>query len=198
MAMPQWLKSRSVLLVVILAAVLLEVISTIQYSYTRGIMEQELERRAYSELVVSVLNIEEVLAVAEVTAQSQRWHAERNLDNPDYMNLLVNNIVRADSEIIVGAGIGFKPDYYPEKGRLFEPYAHQVSSSADSIILEQIGARHDYTKVVPIRQPSMATQPNGLYLIWKRADWPISSQPIPYPFTIKTIILLRCWVSRFR
>ena len=147
MAMPQWLKSRSVLLVVILAAVLLEVISTIQYSYTRGIMEQELERRAYSELVVSVLNIEEVLAVAEVTAQSQRWHAERNLDNPDYMNLLVNNIVRADSEIIVGAGIGFKPDYYPEKGRLFEPYAHQVSSSADSIILEQIGARHDYTKV---------------------------------------------------
>ena len=90
MAMPQWFKSRSVLLVVILAAVLLEVISTIQYSYTRGIMEQELERRAYSELVVSVLNIEEVLAVAEVTAQSQRWHAERNLGNPDYMNYFCN------------------------------------------------------------------------------------------------------------
>ena len=45
---------------------------------------------------------------------------------------------------VVGGGMAFVPNYYPQKGRLFEPYARQRD---DSIVVRQIaGEEHDYTK----------------------------------------------------
>ena len=43
-------KLTSSLGVIIVAAILLEIISAVQYYYTRGLLEQELEHRAESEL----------------------------------------------------------------------------------------------------------------------------------------------------
>ena len=85
-----WLKKRAVLIVIILAAVLLEVISAIQYRYTRGLLEEELEKSALQDLMTSALRIQEIVVKAEVGVSSQVWHTQRHLDDPDYMNMLVD------------------------------------------------------------------------------------------------------------
>ena len=139
-----WLKKRSVLIVIILAAVLLQVISAIQYRYTRGLLEEELEKSALQDLMTSALRIQEVVARAETGVTSQVWHIQRHLDDPDYMNTLVANMARDGGANIVGAGIAFKPYFYPSKGRLFEVYGRQTG---DSLKVEQIASeKHDYTQ----------------------------------------------------
>ena len=139
-----WLKKRSVLIVIILAAVLLQVISAIQYRYTRGLLEEELEKSVLQDLMTSALRIQEVVARAETGVTSQVWHIQRHLDDPDYMNTLVANMARDGGANIVGAGIAFKPYFYPSKGRLFEVYGRQTG---DSLKVEQIASeKHDYTQ----------------------------------------------------
>jgi len=148
-----WLKKRSVLIVIVLAAVLLQVISAIQYQYTRGLLEEELEKSALQDLMTSALRIQEVVARAEMGVTSQVWHTQRHLDDPDYMNTLVANMARDGGANIVGAGIAFKPYFYPSKGRLFEVYGRQTGAplavasisltllllSANTIVLDTLG-----------------------------------------------------------
>ena len=139
-----WLKKRAVLIVIILAAVLLELISAIQYRYTRGLLEEELEKSALQDLMTSALRIQEIVVKAEVGVSSQVWHTQRHLDDPDYMNMLVASMAQDGGANIVGAGIGFKPYYYPSKGELFEVYGRQIK---DSVEVEQIASeQHDYTQ----------------------------------------------------
>ena len=139
-----WLKKRAVLIVIILAAVLLEVISAIQYRYTRGLLEEELEKSALQDLMTSALRIQEIVVKAEVGVSSQVWHTQRHLDDPDYMNMLVASMAQDGGANIVGAGIGFKPYYYPSKGELFEVYGRETE---DSVEVEQIASeQHDYTQ----------------------------------------------------
>ncbi len=139
-----WLKKRAVLIVIILAAVLLELISAIQYRYTRGLLEEELEKSALQDLMTSALRIQEIVVKAEVGVSSQVWHTQRHLDDPDYMNMLVASMAQDGGANIVGAGIGFKPYYYPSKGELFEVYGRQIK---DSVEVEQIASeKHDYTQ----------------------------------------------------
>ena len=139
-----WLKKRAVLIVIILAAVLLEVISAIQYRYTRGLLEEELEKSALQDLMTSALRIQEIVVKAEVGVSSQVWHTQRHLDDPDYMNMLVASMAQDGGANIVGAGIGFKPYYYPSKGKLYEVYGRETE---DSVEVEQIASeQHDYTQ----------------------------------------------------
>jgi hypothetical protein len=65
-----WLKKRAVLIVIILAAVLLQVISPIQYQYTRGLLEDELEKSALQDLMTSALRIQESVVEAEVGVEA--------------------------------------------------------------------------------------------------------------------------------
>ncbi len=145
MNIKDWLKKRAVLVYIIIAVLLLEVISAVRYHYTRGVLEQELEKSALIDLIASALRIQEILSKAEVTASSQMWHVKRHLADPDYMGEVISNMVKDDHDNIIGAAMAFKPHYYPEKGNLFELYARQ---EGDSICLTQIGSeeKHDYTK----------------------------------------------------
>ncbi len=132
------------LIVIILAAVLLELISAIQYRYTRGLLEEELEKSALQDLMTSALRIQEIVVKAEVGVSSQVWHTQRHLDDPDYMNMLVASMAQDGGANIVGAGIGFKPYYYPSKGKLYEVYGRETE---DSVEVEQIASeQHDYTQ----------------------------------------------------
>lgn len=40
----------------------------------------------------------------------------------------------------------FEPEYFPEKGRWFEPYVHQYADSSDFVLSMVGSARHDYTR----------------------------------------------------
>ena len=132
------------LVFIILAAILLEIISAFQYYYTRGIVERNLERHVLMLLSVSAQRMDGIMRGAETIVLSQVWHAQQHLDEPEYMETLVYNLVKNEGDKIVGGAICFKPNYYADKGYWYEPYAHQID---DSITINQIGsAQHDYTK----------------------------------------------------
>ena len=107
------------LVIIIVAAILLEALSALQYHYTRSLLQKELERTALTDLVTSALRIQEVLSKAEVAVDNELMHAERNLDNPEYMYTIISNLVANDADNLIGAFVCFKPNYYPKKGYWF-------------------------------------------------------------------------------
>ena len=133
------------MIVIILAAILLQVISAIQYHSTRVMLERNLEERVLTQLIVSNARMDGIMGNVESLVYNQTWHIQQNLDNPEYLETLVYNLVRNDGNIIVGAAIAFRPNYYADRGYWYEPYAREIN---DSIVLEQIGsAQHDYTSM---------------------------------------------------
>jgi sigma-B regulation protein RsbU (phosphoserine phosphatase) len=79
---------------------------------------------------------------ASMAVFNEMWHVKRHLDDPDYMEKLLYNLVESESDIIVGAAIAFRPNHFPQKGYWYEPYARQWD---DTVSVTQIGSpEHDY------------------------------------------------------
>ena len=134
---------RAALAIIILAAVLIELTSVVLYLYAREGIRKEVELRAQNELYSKSLEIEKVMTAVEVAARNHVWAIRQRLQEPDAMTDMVSQMV-SDNPLLTGCSIAFMPDYYPQKGRYFEPYAQHVG---DSIVRKQIGSeRHDYTQ----------------------------------------------------
>ena len=118
------LKKRQGLLIVIIAALTLEVLSGVQYYYTHRLMEQELEKRAELDLTMKALLIKSNLNDAEDILNNHMWRIQDNLDKPDSVYTTMKRMVKLGVHLL-GGGVGFEPYYYPEKGRLFEVYARR-------------------------------------------------------------------------
>ena len=145
------------LLVIVLAAILLEMISAIQYYYSRALLERELEARVLTELQVKGNSLFNTLNTAELKLQEHLWDIREHLDNPDSLFSVVRRMI-VNNQHVVGSCLAFVPNYYPEKGRLFEPYAYE---DGDSIIIEQLGmeGNHDYTKHPAFQQALIDKKP---------------------------------------
>ena len=138
------LRRRRGLLIVILAAVLLELLSAAQYYYTHYLMEEQLEKRAESELTLKAILIKSRLNSAEDDLQNHIWDIRENLAHPDSVWQSIGRMIQL-SRVLQGGAVSFVPDYYPAKGRWYEPYAQK---SGDSIVKRQIGGPdHDYTSM---------------------------------------------------
>ena len=75
-------------------------------------------------------------------ASNQIWHAQQRLDDPEYMETLVTNLVKDGHGRVRGAALAFRPDYYPQKGRWYEPYAQW--NDGDISVSQMGSAEHDY------------------------------------------------------
>lgn len=138
------LRRRRGLLIVILAAALLELLSAAQYYYTHYLMEEQLEKRAESELTLKAILIKSRLNSAEDDLQNHIWDIRENLTHPDSVWQSIGRMIQL-SRVLQGGAVSFVPDYYPAKGRWYEPYAQK---SGDSIVKRQIGGPdHDYTSM---------------------------------------------------
>lgn len=132
------------LFVVILAALLIEGISGVQYLLTRRYMEGQLEKRAESELTLKAILIKSNLNDAQNLLHNCMWKVEAHLDQPDSAYTTMDRFVRLNPKMM-GAGVCFIPYYYPQKGRLFEVYARRTPSG--EVETKQIGSSaHDYTQ----------------------------------------------------
>ena len=140
--LPKSLGGRSSVIVIVLVALLIEATSVIQYWFaSRGIRE-EVEHRAKTELKVKSMEIRNVMSTVEVATNNMVWAAEELIDTPDSLYTLLRRIVK-DNSIIVGCGVTFVADYYPEKGHWFEPYVAERDNG--DIDQGQIGGpTHDY------------------------------------------------------
>ena len=136
------MKSKYSVAIIVTVAILLELIFIVPFLFARNAIREDVEHRAESELRVKNLEIQKVMVAVETAIGNSLWAAERLLEKPDSLYTVIRRLVE-QNPTIVGAGMMFKADYYPQKGRWFEPY---VAQRADGTIEEdQIGsASHNY------------------------------------------------------
>ena len=137
------LKANTSLTIIIAAAVLLQVISAVQYYYMHSLLAEELEYRAESELTTKAIIVKNSLNMSEVSLRGHIRDIKRNLSRPDSVFKAAEWVLRTHPNV-VGCGVAFVPNYYPEKGRLFEPYAYRENDEIKT--MQAAGEKHDYTK----------------------------------------------------
>ena len=136
------LRANTSLTIIIAAAILLQLISAIQYYYTRSLLADELEKRAESELTTKAVIAKSMLNMTENSLQGHIWDVKRSIAYPDSMYGSAELVLRLHPNLL-GCGIAFVPDYYPEKGRLYEPYVFRIGGE---YVRQQLGGPgHDYT-----------------------------------------------------
>ena len=135
-------KSRGLTLI-LLAALLLEIISGIQYYYTHGMLAKELEKRAELELTTKVILTKSNMNLAVNSVNGHLWDVMRNIHQPDSMLDVAECVLRSHKNLL-GCGIAFEPNFYPMKGRLYEPYAYW--HDGDVVKAQIAGDHHDYTQ----------------------------------------------------
>ena len=131
---------------IVVSALLLELVSALQYYYAHGLLEEETEERVLTVLNYKAYSLRQVLNSTEQMMRDHLWDVERNLHSPDSLYNVLTRIVRAnEDDKIVGGFLCFLPYYYPEKGRLYEPYVYEEDGR---LIKEQLGGKngHDYTQ----------------------------------------------------
>ena len=135
--------------VMVLAAVLVEVISIAQYERVKAAMEEEMGVRARVVLGAMGADVGHMMELTEATLKENLWKVKQDLDHPDSSYISLVYLVD-DNPHVVGGFLAFVPDYYPSKGRLFEPY---VKKGNGTISISQLaGPDHDYTKNEFFRQ----------------------------------------------
>jgi len=131
------------LIFILTAALLLVGVGAFQYFYTRKLLQDEEERISRMELTTHINLVVNTLKDVESSMQDNSWSILQSLQHPDSLFGATRRIVESNP-LVDGACIAVVPDYYPQKGRLFETYAHWVD---DHLVVEQIGGPdHDYTR----------------------------------------------------
>ena len=135
-------RKGSRLVLILLAALVLELVSIVQYYYTRNLLRKEEARITRVQLTMNSEIILHTLEEAEMTMRENAWNVSRSLACPDSLFGAALRMI-GSNPLVAGSCIAVVPDYYPEKGRLFEPYAHKEDGLP---MVEQIaGPDHDYT-----------------------------------------------------
>ena len=129
------------LMLIIVAAFMLETTSVIQYHFTKKGLREEADRRAESELAVSRLEMEKITGSVESATDNLAWILERELDNPERFFDLFKRMMDSNPVILDGFA-AFTPEYYPEKGHWFEPLLARRGDSYEEMVLGSEG--HDY------------------------------------------------------
>ena len=133
--------ARQGLLMVLLAALLLEVTSLIQYIYAKKGLRKEADSRAQSEMTATRLRIENYTLSVENDARLLSWAMSGFLDNPDELPALITKMMD-NNPVIANGFVAFTDNYYPEHGRWYEPV---VTRHPDGLVLHQVGSQeHDY------------------------------------------------------
>ena len=153
--LPSFWKRRG-LLVMITAAVLIELLSGAQYYSTHRLMENELEKHAEQELTMKAILVKGNLNYAEDILKDFMWKIEAHIDTPDSAYTTMRRMVELAPNL-QGGGIAFRPYYYPSKGQYYEVYARRTHDG--KVEVEQIGGpNHDYTKYDFYQQAFHATK----------------------------------------
>ena len=131
--------------ILILAAVVLEAISCIQYFTSHAAIRSEAEQRAKTELRNAELEIEKHTVEMEAAAKMLAALAEKHLNIPDSIYAATRTIV-GTIDNTSSVAVAFVPGFYKKVGKYFEACSSRISE--DSIYTRQIGSdAHDYTQM---------------------------------------------------
>ena len=132
------------LAIIIGAALLLELTTGVMYYSAQNIIQRTVDRLIQREMNAIELCIRNKLGKVEVTLDNMAWVVTDDLADPDSLLSATRQLVEHNTYIL-GSSISCIPDYYPQKGRWYEPYS--VRRADGTIESMQLGsASHDYTK----------------------------------------------------
>lgn len=152
------LKRNLGLTAIIAAALLLEIISGVMGYVNHAVIQDTMEHLVDQEMSAIFYRIRNQLSKVEVTLNNMAWVVSDELAEADSMFVTTYRMVE-NNPAILGGTISFIPNYYPQKGYWFEPYAVRRTTPDGRVTIETIqlgSASHDYTKseffTVPIAQ----------------------------------------------
>ena len=110
---------------IVIAAGLAQVINVVQYIYTRKAIKEQTTQKTYQDMkeIQRVMNLK---TTVETAVQNAMGDVLVNLGEPDRFYGIVSRLV-ALNEHIVGSAIAMKPGYFPQKDRLYAPFAYPES-----------------------------------------------------------------------
>ena len=152
------LKRNLGLTAIIAAALLLEITSGVMGYINHAVIQDTMENLVDQEMNAIFYRIRNQLSKVEVTLNNMAWVVSDDLAEADSMFVITRRMVEHNPAIL-GGTISFIPNYYPQKGYWFEPYAVRRTTPDGRVTIETIqlgSASHDYTKseffTVPIAQ----------------------------------------------
>lgn len=128
---------------IIIAILLIELISLVQYRYTHRLMENELDYRTESELTLKSVRVRGLLKSSEKMVRNYLWPIQRQIKHPDKIYDIIKRIVVTNHDVM-SSFVTFKPGYYPDREYLFEPCATRLGDSI--MTLQMASEKHDYTQ----------------------------------------------------
>ena len=130
--------------ILIVAAVILESISCVQYFTSRFAIKHEAEQRARTELRRAELEIEKHTVEMEAAAKTLAMLAEKYVDCPDSILAATRSVVGAIGNTS-SIAVAYVPNYFRHR-KYFEACSSRITE--DSIYTRQIGSEaHDYTQM---------------------------------------------------
>ena len=135
--------AKASIAILITAAALMLLISGIQQYSARKQIRTDLERNAEMEMIIKSMGVKHTLEDVELALRNRSWEFEQYLPYPDSLFAVTRRIVEQNPNFD-GCCIAMMPDYYPEKGHLFEPYTAHRGEKIETIQLAS--DEHDYSK----------------------------------------------------
>ncbi len=128
------------IMMVVLA--MMAVIAGVVYFTVSEYMDDEAEMRFQIVVMRAHREIQRRLSDVYVATNNNVHEIERDIDDPDKLYAHLERIVK-ENPWIVSCGLLFVPDYYPEKGKYFVPFA--TRDTADVVSVMRIDTvYHDY------------------------------------------------------
>ena len=128
---------------IIIAGLLIELISLIQYKYTHRLMENELDYNVENELAIKSAYVKSLLKSNEVMVENYSWPIQRQIHQPEAIYNIIHRLV-ATNDDVMSCFVAFVPGYFPTQDQLFETCAIR---RGNSVTTEQLASNHhDYTQ----------------------------------------------------
>ena len=145
-------------LIIVFAALLIELFSWAQYYYTKQLLEYELEKKASIEMTMKAILVKSMLNTTEQVLNSHVTEISKLTKDPDDIHDALRTIVEANN-YFTGVGLAFVPGYHEGNDELYEPWAFNTKDGIQ--VRDNIAMRggHDYTKFKFYSEPMSTGKP---------------------------------------
>ena len=154
-------RARAGIAFIIAAAVLSQLVNMAQYIYTRKSIQKQSVEKTYNNML-KLQRTAKLQTSVESAVQATMGDVRVNLNNPEMFYGITSRLV-ANNEYIVGSAIAMRPGYYPDKDKLFAPFAYHENKDGEGQPRVKL-LPYDYTQqewyATPIQKDSaMWTEP---------------------------------------
>ena len=136
-------KAQAGIAFIIVAAVLSQVINALQYVYTRRNIRKQSVENTYKNMV-KLQRTANLQTSVESAVEATMGEVTVQLGDPDQFYGITSRLV-SHNDYIVGCAIAMRPGYYPQKDKLFAPFAYPENKNGKGQPRVKL-LPYDYTK----------------------------------------------------